>query len=110
MPLIELDSLGHDELVNEAKYWALEPSNYETDAQLKKAIRDKREMIAADHPVTQADVESGFAKDTRNTTAKNRKVVGSSKQRATVGRYTPGAAKLTREQVKKGQAKTTPRR
>lgn len=115
MPLTDLDSLGHLELINEAKYWAIEPSDYPSDAALKKAIRDKREVNAADHPVSEADVESGFANQADEPgsvgeqTRKSQKVVGSSKQRATVGRYTPGAGKTKENQAKQAQRTRTNR-
>lgn len=115
MPLVDLNSMGHEDLVNEAKYWALEPSNYSSDAELKKAIKQKREMNAADHPVSQADVESGYAKQADvpgavgEQTKKAQKVVGSSKQRATVSRPTPGAAETKKQQASQAMRTKTNR-
>lgn len=61
MPLVDLDSMSHGQLEEEARMWTLEPTNYKSDAELKSAIKDQREMRAARHGIDQADVDSGMA-------------------------------------------------
>lgn len=61
MPLVDLKSMSHQQLEEEARWWTLEPTNYKSDAELRKAIESQREMRGARHGIDQADVDSGMA-------------------------------------------------
>lgn len=49
------------QLEEEARQWTLEPSNFKSEKDLKKAIEDQRRMRGSNHPIDQADVDSGMA-------------------------------------------------
>ncbi len=107
--------MGHEELVNEAKYWTIEPSDYKSDQELLKAIESKREMNGASHGVTQQDVDSGMAsqKDVVQEGAvesvpKARDPnIKDTKHEATISRPTPGDAETKKQQVKTAMDKKT---
>lgn len=125
MPLIDLKSLTYDQLQQEAKYWTIEPSDYPKEEDLRKAIESKREMNAANHPIDQADIDSGMAADPKDkgrvevggpsTTpsgdTKPRKAVydlkdkdvKDSRQEATISRPTPGEPENTNRKQKEAQ-------
>lgn len=127
MPLIDLDSMSGLQLREEAKYWSIEPTDYPDDNDLKKAIESKREMTAARHPVTQADIDSGMAADPEDEsrvevggkastdaadTAPRKAVYGlkekglvDSTQKATVSRPTPGEPENQNKKAKDAQEK-----
>lgn len=124
MPLIDLKSMSFHQLEQEAKMWSLEPTNYKNEKELIEAIESKREMNAARHGITQADVDSGMASHPdvpgRQETGggsvkpeddKPRKPVADLKdkdiidsvQEATVTRPTPGEPENKNKQAEKAQ-------
>lgn len=122
MPLIDLKSMSHQQLEEEARQWTLEPTNYKNEQELRKAIEDQRRMRGSNHPIDQADVDSGMAahpdvpgrletgpRSVGEKDQKPRKAVADlkdkdivqSKEHATVTRPTPGEPENTNQKAEK---------
>lgn len=103
MPLIDLNSLSGEQLKQEARYWAIEPSDYKNDKELIAAVESQRKMRGASHPITQQDIDSGQAKAPKTAEVpkdKDPKVVDS-KEHSTISRPTPGEPETRNKQADK---------